>query len=156
MILEKQELRLENVISLRKMMTQQEIPVEMKRLGDYIKEKGAEKNGPVITSTFGVEQNGLEQVLDMEILVPLNKEIDSQKEYKFKKSFYLTNALKATHFGSPAMLQNTYNDLNRYIQEKCVQPITTAYNVTIKEITDPSNMDEVVVDVYVGINPNII
>ncbi|WP_163193618.1 AraC family transcriptional regulator [Clostridium thermarum] len=156
MILEKQELILENVISLRKMMTQQEITVEMKKLGDFIKEKGAEKNGPVITSTFGVEQRGFEQVLDMEILVPLNKKIDSQKEYKFKKNFYLTNALKTTHVGNPAMLQNTYNNLNRYIQEKCVQPITSAYNVTTKDISDLSKIDEVIIDIYIGINPNIV
>ncbi|WP_139906155.1 transcriptional regulator [Clostridium thermarum] len=128
----------------------------MKKLGEYVKEKGAEKNGPVITATFGVKKNGFDQVFDMEILVPLNKEIDSENEYKLKKKFYLTNALKITHVGNPMMLQNTYNDLNRYIQEKSVQPITAAYNVTVKEVTDTSKMDEVVVDIYIGINPNII
>jgi effector-binding domain-containing protein len=154
LILEKQEFRLQNVISLRKKMTQQEMALEMKKLSEYVKEKGADKNGPVITATFGVEQKGFDQLLDMEILVPLNKDIASEKEYKLKKDFYLTNALKITHVGNPMTLQNTYNDLNRYIQEKCVQPITVAYTVMVNDVMDSFKMDEAVMDIYVGVNPN--
>lgn len=155
MILEKQELKLQNMISLRKKMTQQEMSLEIKKLGEYIKEIGAEKNGPAITATFAIEQSNCGQVVDMEILIPLNKEIDLNREYKFKKEFYLTNALKITHFGNPAFLQNTYNELTRYIQEKCIQPITVAYNVTIKDATNISKMNEAITDIYVGVNPNI-
>ncbi|KOA19071.1 hypothetical protein CLHOM_25740 [Clostridium homopropionicum DSM 5847] len=154
MILEKQELKLSNLISLRKKMTQQEMVLEMKKLGEYIKEQGSEKNGPVLTATFGIEQRGFEQILDIEILIPLNKEIEAINTYKLKKEFFLTNALKITHIGNPVLLQNTYNELNEYIQEKCVQPITAAYNVTLKDIVDSSKMDEAVIDIYIGLNPN--
>jgi len=156
MILEKQELKLSNLISLRKKMTQQEIPIEIKKLEEYLKKMGAEKNGLMITATFGIEQSGFDQILDMEILVPLNKEVATNDNYKLKKDFFLTNALKITHVGNPALLQNTYNELNKYIQEKCVQPITAAYNFTIKDVIDPLKMDEAVVDIYVGINPSIL
>ena len=156
MILENQELKLNNLISIRKKITQQEMAVEMQKLGKFINEKGAQKAGPLLTVTFAIEQNNFGQVLDMEILVPLDKEIEVTGEYTFKRQFLLTNALKATHTGNPALLQNTYNLINAHIIENKLQPITASYNVTVKDVMDPSKIDEVVIDIYVGINPCIL
>jgi effector-binding domain-containing protein len=156
MILENQELKLNNLISLRKKITQQEMPVEMQKLSKFITEKGAQKSGPMITATFAMEQNNFGQFLDIEILVPLDKEIEATGEYTFKKQFLLTNALKATHTGNPALLQNTYNLINSYIIANKLQPITASYNVTVKDVIDPSKIDELVIDIYVGLNPCIL
>ena len=156
MILENEELKLNNLISIRKKITQQGLPAEMQKLGQFINEKGAQKSGPMITATFAMEQNNFGQVLDMEILVPLDKEIEVTGEYTFKRHFLLTNALKATHIGNPALMQNTYNLINSHIIENKLQPITASYNVTVKDVTDPSKIDEVVIDIYVGINPCIL
>jgi len=49
------ELKFENLISLKKKMTQKEIPEELKRLGSYLKENNIKKVGPLITATFAVE-----------------------------------------------------------------------------------------------------
>ena len=156
MISERQELKLNNLISLRKKVTQQEIPIEMQKLSKFITEKGAQKSGPMITATFAIEQNNFGQVLDMEILVPLDKEIEVTGEYTFKKQFLLTNALKATHTGNPTLIQSTYNLINSHIIENKLQPITASYNVTVKDVMDPSKIDELVIDIYVGVNPCIL
>ncbi|WP_139903609.1 AraC family transcriptional regulator [Clostridium thermarum] len=156
MILEKQELIFQNVISLRKKMAQHEVMSELEKLNKFIKERGAEKIAPVITTTFGVENSGFLQTIDIEILIPINKEIATDNEYKLKKDFYLTNALKVTHIGNLSMLQNTYNTLNRYIREKGMQPITSVYSITVKDITDSSNADESIIDLYIGVSPNVL
>ena len=156
MILENQELKFKNLISLRKNITQQAMAVEMQKLGQLINEKGAQKSGPLITATFAIEQNNFGQVLDMEILVPLDKEIEVTGEYTFKKQFLLTNALKATHTGNPTLIQSTYNLINSHIIENKLQPITASYNVTVKDVMDPSKIGELVIDIYVGVNPCIL
>ncbi|MGH4119266.1 hypothetical protein [Clostridium sp.] len=88
--------------------------------------------------------------------MPLDKEIEVTGEYTLKKQFLLTNALKATHTGNTALLQNTYNLINSHIIENKLQQITASYNVTVKDIMDPSKIDELVIDIYVGINPCIL
>ena len=66
MILDNQELKLNNLISLRKKITQQDMEIEMQKLGQLINERGAQKSGPFITATFAIEQNNFGQVLDFE------------------------------------------------------------------------------------------
>ncbi|SHI07945.1 hypothetical protein SAMN02745207_04259, partial [Clostridium grantii DSM 8605] len=71
-----------------------------------------------------------------------------------KKEFKLVNALYVRHEGNPILMQNTYNELNQYIQSNNLQPITSAYNVAVNEVNDPSKLDEAVIDIYIGVNPN--
>ena len=54
------------------------------------------------------------------------------------------------------LMQNTYNELNQFIQSNNLQPITSAYNVAVTEVNDPSKLKEAVIDIYIGFNPNII
>ena len=51
-------------------------------------------------------------------------------------------------------LQNTCNELNQYIVQNKLMPITVGYNVTKK--IDPVNIIKTEIDVYVGISPNIL
>lgn len=153
MILENQELRLNNLISLRKKMTQQDMSSEMANLKQYIKDAGATIVGSIITSTFNVVQSVI-PIMDIEILIPVDKQIAETAYYKFKNEFILTNAIKIIHNGSPNGLQNTFNEINSYIQQNNLQPMTSAYNVTIQDAKDMSEIDNIEIHVYVGINPN--
>ena len=153
MILEKQELKFNNLISLRKTMTQQDMPSEMEKIQQYLKDAGANKIGPIITTTFSVVQ-AIVPTMDMEILIPIDKKTEESEVFKFKKEFILTNAIKAIHKGNPMMLQNTFNEINSYMQLNNLQPISSAYNVTIHDAKDMSEIDSVEIHVYVGINPN--
>jgi phosphoheptose isomerase len=62
-------------------MTQQEIQQTLADMGNVIKSFGANKNGSLVTTTFGIEQTPTGPVLDMEILVPLDKEVTIQEPY---------------------------------------------------------------------------
>lgn len=150
------ELKLNNVISLRKKMTQEKVEKEMIKIGNFINENNLKKNGSVVTATFQVEMNNGQPIMDMEILVPVDREVElsNTSEYKFKKVFHLVNAVYARHIGNPMLLQSTYNEIMDYINKNNLQPITAAYNATVSEIREGQALDDFIVDVYVGVNPN--
>lgn len=149
-------LEMENVISFRGKVTQQQMQQVVKEMEQIISENSAEKNGFSVTATFAIESNGSQPIMDIEVLIPLNKEIRVPSDYKFKPIFRLNNAVKIRHKGNPAMLQNSANELMKYIADHKLTPITTGYNVTVQEPTDPNDIDSLIVDMYVGISDNIL
>ncbi len=58
-----------------------------------------------------------------------DKKIELPNEYSSKPMFHIVNEVYARHEGNPATIQNTYNDMLAYIQQKKLQQITAAYNV---------------------------
>ena len=143
-------LEIKNLLSVRAKARPQEVEKMGSDLESQVKAAGAERIGYPITVTHGVEGD----LIDVEILLPVNKAIPSTGNYVFKEKILITNALKAKHTGNPAGLQMTCNELNRYIIENKLQPITAGYNVTRRvDMLNPENTE---VDVYVGISPNIL
>lgn len=155
-ILEKQTLEMKNVLSYRAKMNPQDLSVAMNKMGHIAKENGATKAGNAATATYSVEVIKGQQVMDIEILVPLDKEISTQGDYVFKPVFKIINALSIRHEGNPVLLQNTINQLNEHVIKNKLQVITATYNVTVKEPTSQADVDQMIVDVYVGISPNIL
>ena len=149
-------IRLENLLSLRKKMTQQQINEEMMKIGKHLQDNDIKKNGPIVTATFAVEEANGQPLMDMEILVPLDKKAALPDEYRFKLVFHLVNAVYVRHIGNPALLQNTYSELMGFVSENNLQPITAAYNINVKELQPGLSMDEMIVDVYLGVNPSIL
>ena len=88
------------------------------------------------------------------MLVPIDKGIDSTDKFVFKNQIKIVNAVVASYVGHPIGLQEACNQLNQYIMEHELQPITVGYNVTKK--TDMLSPENTVIDVYVGISPNIL
>lgn len=155
-ITENCKLEMENVISFRGKVTQQQMSQIVKEMEQIISENSAEKKGSSATATFAVESNGSQPMMDIEILIPLNKEIHVPSDYKFKPIFRLNNAVKIRHQGNPAMLQNSANELMKYIADHQLTPITTGYNVTVQEPTNQNDVDSLIVDMYVGVSDNIL
>ncbi|SFX96332.1 AraC family transcriptional regulator [Ruminococcus sp. XPD3002] len=145
-----------NVISYRGKVTQQQLSVIMNEINTIIQEKGASKTGPNVSATFAVEMEGGQPVMDVEILVPVDREISLPSGYKFKPLFRLCDAVKIRHEGNPAMLQNSVNELMGYVRNNGLTPITPGYNVTIKEPTGPSDADGLIVDMYVGVTRSVL
>ena len=150
------ELKLENVLSLRGKMTQSQVQQEMTALDKYLDDKEARKNGPIITATFSMEVCNEQPLIDMEILVPLASKIDVDKKYVFKEIFHLVNAVYARHKGNPATLQNTYNEMTKYINDNNLQQITVPYNVNIVDMQNTKSIDNIIIDIYIGINPSVL
>ncbi len=150
------EYKMENVLSIRKKMTQQEIQQTLADMGNVIKSLGANKNGSLVTTTYGVEQTAAGPILDMEILIPLDKEVTVQDPYIFKPLFHLKHAVHARHEGNPQSLQNTLSQMLAYIQENKLTQITSVYSVNIKELKPGDSMDDMVTDLYIGVNPSVL
>lgn len=80
--------------------------------------------------------------------------INSTDKFDFKNQIKIVNAVVASYIGHPMRLQDACNQLNQYIMERRLQPITVGYNVTKK--TDMLSPENTEIDVYVGISPNIL
>lgn len=155
-IKEHEVLEMKNLLSFHGEMTQQEFAAKSQEIESIMKEYGTQKAGPVVTTTFRVEQGAMGPVMDAELLVPLDKEIPVPSGYVWKPRFLLTNAVKLHHVGHPSALQNSINELNAYITQHQLVPITSGYNVTVKEARTPLELDTMEIDVYVGISPNVL
>ena len=145
-----QELYIEKLLSFRGELRQSEVESVAKDMQAYIKNAGAKLVGAPITTTFAIKTD----MLDIEMLMPVDGIIASTSEYRFKDEIKITNAVVASYKGHPTGLQDACNKLNKYMEDHKLQPITTGYNVTLK--TDASNLENTEIDVYVGINPNIL
>lgn len=156
MIEQGKEIRLENVLFLRKRIPQNKLNEEIQNIGLYLNNNSLKRAGPVVTATFSSEIEDEQQVFDMEILIPVNRMFESTGEYGFKKVFHLVNAVYAQHKGNPSLLQNTYNQIISYIQENKLQQITAAYNVNLNELQPGQSIDDLKVDIYIGVNPSIL
>ena len=149
-IKEKQELNVANVLSCRGKVKQAELENVGKEMESYIQKEGAKRVGNPITATYAVEGD----MIDIELLMPVDKSIASTDKFVFKNQIKIVNAVVASYKGHPIGLQDACNQLNQYIMEHNLQPITVGYNVTKK--TDILNPENTEIDVYVGISPNVL
>lgn len=151
-ITENNKLEMTNVISYRGKATQPQMAKIMQELEQIIKENHARKNGPTVSATYAIENEEVQPIMDIEVLIPLDKEIRVPANYIFKPMFQLTNAVKIRHIGNPTMLQNSANELMKYIYEKQLKPVTAGYYVIVQEPGSQKDVERLVVDIYVGIS----
>lgn len=145
-----QELEVNNLLSFRGKVRQSELDGIGRDMEAMVNEAGAKRAGTPITATYGVEG----ETLDVEILLPVDGRMSSVGKYTFKEKIKIVNALKLEYKGHPSGLQPACTELNQYMINNKMQPITVGYNVT-KHI-EPLNPDNTEIHVYVGISPNIL
>lgn len=148
-------IRFENVASFRKKMKESEVELEVGRFVDYLKRGGAQKNGPMITATFGIEVTEEGKVLDMEFLVPIDRLLELPMEYSFKPIFHLVHAIYSRYIGDPLEIQNTYVKIVDYIKNNQLQQITAGYNVIIND-EQVIYGETSIIDIYIGLNPSLL
>ena len=149
-IKENQELNVANVLSYKGKVKQAELENVGKEMESYIQKAGAKRVGNPTTATYAVEGD----MIDIELLMPIDKSIDSTDKFVFKNQIKIVNAVVACYKGHPLGLQEACNQVNQYIVEHKLQPVTVGYNVTKK--TDMLNPENTEIDVYVGISPNVL
>ena len=145
-----QEFEVNNVLSFRGKILSNELDSIGKDMEAKISAFGAKRVGNPITATYAIEGN----LVDIEILLPIDKNIGKIDKYCFKEKIKIVNAVEALYKGNPMGLQNACNELNQYILENNLQPVTVGYNVT--KYVDPINLENTEIHIYVGINPNIL
>ncbi|MDR3238733.1 MAG: hypothetical protein LBT44_01420 [Clostridiales bacterium] len=153
MIQEHQTLHVTNLISVRKTLTQAEVPPIIEKLAQYIKTYNADKAGYLISTTFCVDQQT--QKMDTIFYLPINKEIPSSEDFVFKPHLYLINCVMIKYKGNPQNMQPAVDGLTRHVQQNNLVPISTLYSVNQNEILRQEDLDKFEVDIYMSISPNI-
>ena len=59
-------------------------------------------------------------------------------------------------FGVGKLFINSGNEIMKYISERQFMPVTAGYNVTVKEPLNQMDMENMIVDIYVGVCDNIL
>ena len=149
-IVQNQELNKEKLLSYRGRIRQTELEAVGKDMESYIRNNGANRIGDPITVTYGVDND----IVDVELLLQVDCIIPSSDKYVFKDRIRIVNALVGIYKGNPVGLQESVVQLNKFITEHKLQPITVGYNVT--KNVDVQNPDNTEINIYVGINPNIL
>ena len=149
------DLYFKNLLSFRKTLTQNEIQKEMNDIDNFIKENGLKVVGPKLSTTFSVTQ-AMVPSMDIEILIPLNDQFNDDDKYKCKNEFKLTNCLQISHKGNPMTFQNTIINLQKYIEDNKLMPISSLYTINIKEAKTKEEMENFHADAYISVSPNIL
>ncbi len=149
-IMEKQKLELRNLFCFRGKVKQTEVDGIVKAMEGKLAKMEAKCTGNPVTATFGVDG----EYIDIEIMLPIDKSIGIIDRYYYKDKIEIVNAVLASYTGHPGKLQEVCNILNQYIIDNKLQPITVGYNIT--KMVDPLNLENTKIDIYVGINPNIL
>lgn len=136
-----------NLLSIRKLVESEDIKdlgLEMER---YIAEQGAKKNSSIITTVHDVKVINENTYIDYELLIPINKVIKVSEPYILKKELKIVNAIMVEEKNMEANIQDIFKFLSDYIRDNGLIPLTPMYSVI---------MDSEVINIYVGLNPNIL
>ncbi|GIP18664.1 hypothetical protein J40TS1_43060 [Paenibacillus montaniterrae] len=152
---EGKNLEYKNVASFREKLNVSEIHNRVIQFMQNLKNRGAVKSGPMISTTHGVDRIEGSEFLDIEFLVPVSHPIELQSPYQFKQKFLLHNALYTRYVGDPLRVENAYNELLDYINKNKLNQISTVYSVNVNDMEIESGASPII-DLYVSINPNIV
>lgn len=146
-IIEKQYLSVESLLSYKTRSTYGRLGKLIDHISKSLELLEFEQIGNIIFSLKENTYDTDETILDLEFLVPVDKKFKSNEFYVYKPEFKIFNAVKARHIGTYDTLINSRNKMQKYLSQKCYQPITDFYYYI-----NGSNL----VDIYVGINGNIV
>lgn len=116
-----------------------------------IGKEGFAINGPIISATHSIENDCGNQIFDFELIIPINGVMTSSDGFVYKDKFEINNALMFRHIGNPQTMDSEMQEFSRYMQENNLKPVTPFYNVTVKTAQTPNDVDEVIIEVYVGL-----
>lgn len=148
-ILSEQSYEINNIISRSGKFTTTRFQGILMETAQKFKDFVANNGETIITTTKAVEIVDSEQILDVEILLPVSYRIPCSEPYVFKEKIKIDNALYFRE-DDITKLQDAMNKMNQYILDNRLQPITSAYLVQTKQD------NKMITDIYIGINPNIL
>ncbi len=149
------EIKLQNLLSCRKKVKENEIDNEFALMGAFINEKQLNQIGGVITAVYHMDQSS--GLMDMEIMIPIEHQTDDLKAYTIKPIFHLIHALHLSYQGPSTNLVEAHNKIYTYVRDNKLQPITPLYNFYNSTHGDSGDTDEALkVDLLIGINPSIL
>lgn len=145
-------IRFDHVASFRKKIKQSEVDRELGQFVAILQGSGARRSGPMISATFGVENGQEEQVLDIEFMFPIDRQIDLPEPYKFKPVFQLVDAIHTRYAGNLQSLDRVFLELVNYINQNQMIQVSAGYKVSAQ----PPAGEEACFDVYIAVNQSIL
>lgn len=153
-IIENQSFEAENVLHYHGWVTQPQMNEVFAKADALMNKQQAKNNGPVTTATRAVEMRDGQPTMNLDVFIPLDKEITVSEGFDFIKQVKIENALKLRIEGSPQQAEAAMQKLNEYIITNSLQPSTPACMVTVKGAATPLEIDNMITDIYVGIMNN--
>lgn len=144
-----QEFIIGNLVTKKGKFSQNKFQAIMNEIVGKYKEFSIDKGENIITTTKSIELVSGDLILDVEVLLPLKEEIFIEAPYEYKRCVKITNALYA-RVEDYTKLQEVLEEMNQYMSNNGLQPITSAYLVQSKE------NEKIIIEVYIGLNPNIL
>lgn len=150
--LEQQYIEMENVLSYK-------ARVDVNRLGDILKfaennidALGLDVTGNILFTVNESHKDGVRNIMDIEILVPVNKAFKSSEQYIYKPSFKLVNAVSVRYCGLYSEVDSASCLLMDFLRRNDLQPISGVYYKVI-ENSGRHSLDGIF-DAFISVNVN--
>ena len=151
LIEENKQLKLKNVLSIRRNMIFEHIEKEVYLMGIYIQSKESAKNGPLVTCIHKFLNKKKLQLLDTEILIPINKAINvTNSTYVFYEIFTLDHCIYTRVIGDASKMQHIVSGMEDYLRKNRLKQLTSAYIVQIKDLSQVIKATDMIFDFYIG------
>lgn len=143
-----QTLEAKHLFSFRGLAKEDELHVLAAELNERIKKLGAKQIDETIVATYSVGDDFTE----VEMLIPIDREVSDGINMRFKEGIKIVNALMLSYKGNIKGVTEACEKLNDYIIENKLKPITAAYSIS--KVYDVE-LDKAETEIYIGINPNV-
>lgn len=148
--IDNQMLMFSNLLSYRTNVQYNDIPRLIEYILSNLNVLDISPSNKVIFTLRG--ENRKQNDVEIEVLIPVNGRLSDVKMYDFKAFFKLMNAVSVRHEGDFSLIPNTKDGLLRYIEQKNYEPVTEPYYRVIRQGTE----NDCIIDIYIGINSNIL
>lgn len=138
-----------NLIVCKKKISQEDIFKFIRYASENIRALDLEISDNVIFTTIKSDDADM-----IKVIIPVSGQVRPCGEFEYQPVFKLVNAVAIRHEGGFEVIGSTEKQLAEYIEENHFEPITAPYYVLVRN--DSANYDNNIIDIYVGVNYNIL
>lgn len=139
-VIEHQYLHYRNILVCKMQLDTNSTTDFIKKISKNLSVLDLSLNGKIVMTSDGS---------NMEFNIPVNKSFFGNSHYQYKSEFKLVNAVRARHYGALEKVEETIMQLNRYIRENSLVPITNPYFMV-------QSVEHDIYDVLIGISENVL
>lgn len=139
-VIEHQALIYYHVLSYETIVDEKQIPEMISSMKNNISVIDLQLCGNIIITKKG---------LKTEFIIPVDREFKSNAYYNYKPIFKLVNAIRIRHYGDFSSIYKSLQELKEYVYLNNLTAVTNPYYVD-------KNIENGIIDVYVGISENVL
>lgn len=147
------ELKFKKVLTVRKKIAPEEIPVELQNVERFIEEMNLKKMGPLITAVAELDFDNGSRPIELEIVIPVDRGFAPRQGYEFRDVFHVKRAVRLRFRDKLEYLQSAYRAIQVRLRGKNLRPAGSFYNVYIDEMTQGRLTENAAIDVYLEVKP---